>query len=392
MKKVALIFGSWLSAPTGASRVVKSILENPGFKDNGIEFVSYSMDNIQPRKFYTKEQNKKNVRDYIKNLLNYLAQYVDLFGYFMVDKIYMRHSRALVNAYIKEHNNIDTVFFHDLYTCYYFLKYRGYAKRIVLVLHTNGETLKMEKQYFKCLAAPNSWAMKRLISIYNYTITNVSDICFVAKAPSELFCKLNPEIPKEKVHFVYNGLPDVNELNTPANHRIKEIVCVGSVTERKGQRLLIESCIRVGEIKKLDFHITIVGDGVIRTDLENMIIKAGLSDYVSFVGFSNEVDKYLRSADIFILPSFDEGFPMSILEAMRLSLPIISTNIAGIPEMLINNYNGLLIEPCVDDIYNILIDINSYNWIEMGNNSRKFFLQNFLIDSMVTKYSNILNN
>lgn len=65
-----------------------------------------------------------------------------------------------------------------------------------------------------------------------------------------------------------------------------------------------------------------------------MCFEKGISKYIDFIGVSNQVENYLLRSDIFMLPSRDEGFPISILEAMRAGLPIISTNIAGIPEMV----------------------------------------------------------
>lgn len=154
--------------------------------------------------------------------------------------------------------------------------------------------------------------------------------------------------------------------------------------------MLVDAICLIAQEKKIDFHVTVLGDGVIRSALEKKIKDNNLSDYISFKGFTNNVDQYLIASDIFILPSKDEGFPMSILEAMRLSLPIISTKIAGIPEMVKTGYNGILVEPSTKEIYNVLLNIDKYNWEEMGTNSRKLFLDQFIIDGMVNKYSDIL--
>ena len=92
-----------------------------------------------------------------------------------------------------------------------------------------------------------------------------------------------------------------------------------------------------------------------------------------------------------MLPSRDEGVPISILEAMRAGLPIISTNIAGIPEMFFSCINGIVISPCLEDIYDILCHIESYNWSAMGKLSYELYQQKFTLDSMIESYANILN-
>lgn len=113
-----------------------------------------------------------------------------------------------------------------------------------------------------------------------------------------------------------------------------EICCVGSVSKRKGQDMIVEALVKMSPVQREKVHFTIVGDGTLRGELEKLCFEKGISKYIDFIGVSNQVENYLLRSDIFMLPSRDEGFPISILEAMRAGLPIISTNIAGIPEMV----------------------------------------------------------
>lgn len=390
MKKVALIYGSWLAAPTGASKVVNSLVENDGFREHGIDIISYSMDDIAPRNYSGKQKTNKSLIHYIKIILNTLSQYCSIIAFLSIYITYMRHAKAIVRYFTYNSNNIDTIFIHDMYTCYYFLKSHYKYKKLVLVLHTNGEPLKMEKCYFKSLNAKGNFGMNILHRMYKNCIRQATDICFVANSPAETFKKCNPDIEHSKVHYIYNGLPDATFVREKPLNDLKEIVCVGSVTERKGQRMLIDAICRVAKEKTPDFHVTILGDGVIRNELEQKIKDNNLSSVVEFPGFTDNVNEYLINSDIFILPSKDEGFPMSILEAMRISLPIISTNIAGIPEMLHNGYNGILIEPNENDIYAVMRNLNVYDWKQMGCNSRRLFIDKFLINKMVKDYCDIL--
>ena len=109
---------------------------------------------------------------------------------------------------------------------------------------------------------------------------------------------------------------------------------MGSVSKRKGQDMIVEALVKMSPVQREKVHFTIVGDGTLRGELEKLCFEKGISKYIDFIGVSNQVENYLLRSDIFMLPSRDEGFPISILEAMRAGLPIISTNIAGIPEMV----------------------------------------------------------
>ena len=82
---------------------------------------------------------------------------------------------------------------------------------------------------------------------------------------------------------------------------------------------------------------------------------------------------------------------MAILEAMRASLPIISTPVGRIPEMLEDGYNGIMIHPSTESIKMLLERINSYDWRNMGVNSRKMFEEKFNVEKMIDEYSKILN-
>ena len=137
-------------------------------------------------------------------------------------------------------------------------------------------------------------------------------------------------------------------------------------------------------------HFTFVGDGISRAQLEKDVKDSGLNGYVTFIGVTNNVDEYLKNSDIYILPSEDEGLPMAIIEAMRASLPIISTSVGGIPEMIENGINGLLIAPNADSIVNVLEHIEDCDWLSMGQCARRTFEDKFTLEKMLRGYSTIL--
>ena len=121
-------------------------------------------------------------------------------------------------------------------------------------------------------------------------------------------------------------------------------VCVGRLCEQKGQLLIIEAC---RELKSLGhtFHFTFAGDGEMRAECEQLITKYELEDYIEITGWisSNQVRDHILQSDALVLPSFAEGLPVVIMEAMFLKRPVISTYIAGIPELISHEKNGYLI-------------------------------------------------
>lgn len=101
--------------------------------------------------------------------------------------------------------------------------------------------------------------------------------------------------------------------------------------------------------------------------------------------------KHLAQADIFVLLSENEGLPISIIEAMRAGLAIISTNVSGIPE-LVSNDNGLLIRPDAEQLAEILFNSEKYNWKQMGENSRQLYERKFTFERMKMDYVNMIKS
>ncbi len=122
------------------------------------------------------------------------------------------------------------------------------------------------------------------------------------------------------------------------------IVCVGRLCEAKGQLLLIEA-IQPIVAAGIPIKLVLVGDGSIRSQLETLIAEAGLQNHVEITGWaSNEtVREQILAARALVLPSFAEGLPVAIMEALALHRPVISTYIAGIPELVIPNRCGWLV-------------------------------------------------
>jgi colanic acid/amylovoran biosynthesis glycosyltransferase len=119
----------------------------------------------------------------------------------------------------------------------------------------------------------------------------------------------------------------------PANSN--EFVCVARLSGQKGLPLLIAACDRLRGTGAV-FTLTIIGDGELRGELEAEIATRKLGDRITLAGIrtSSEIREHLNRSRAFVLPSFAEGLPVVIMEALALSRPVITTAIAGIPELV----------------------------------------------------------
>ncbi len=121
---------------------------------------------------------------------------------------------------------------------------------------------------------------------------------------------------------------------------------LGEIGERKGVFDLLNVIIENKKYFKNKIRVRIGGNGQVEK-LKRIIFENDLSGIVNYLGWVNgsEKNKELYNCDVFILPSYNEGLPISILEAMSYSCPVISTPVGGIPEIIKSNENGILVEP-----------------------------------------------
>jgi len=161
---------------------------------------------------------------------------------------------------------------------------------------------------------------------------------------SQLFrwCRLSDW---HKIHVVRCGL-DAGFLSAapsqvPANARL---VCVGRLCEQKGQLLLIDAVEQIAK-RTPGFELLLAGDGPLRGVLEQRITGHGLCEKVRITGWLNNSDvrREVRAARALVLPSFAEGLPVVIMEALALGRPVLTTSVAGIPELVRDGVNGWLV-------------------------------------------------
>lgn len=177
-------------------------------------------------------------------------------------------------------------------------------------------------------------------------------------------------------------LPKVSDKKCNADINI---LFLGVLIKRKGINDLlraVNSLNRINLLEDYNVKFKIGGVGEEENRLKSYVKENDLDKYVEFLGWveKEEKQKYLENSDIFVLPSYNEGLPIAILEAISYGLPVISTRVGSINEAVINNYNGYLIEPGnVDTLTSTLekLTIDKDIRIKFAKNSEELAISKF---------------
>ncbi len=198
---------------------------------------------------------------------------------------------------------------------------------------------------------------------------------------------------ESKIKVVYFGV-DVRE--NDIKFKLKKrgetsILFVGRVSVEKGCDCLLRACKRLTDQGK-SYKLTLVGDGDIKC-FSDMAVESGIDGRALFAGYRREVNGFLKESEIFVLPSKGEGLPISILEAMAYGLPVIASNVGGIPEAIQEGKNGYLV-PASDEIsladrIGKIIDEGREKRYIMGLRNKKKVLKLFSGKKMAEEYLEI---
>jgi glycosyltransferase involved in cell wall biosynthesis len=204
---------------------------------------------------------------------------------------------------------------------------------------------------------------------------------------------------KNKILNIPNTL-FISEDKSSQPVNIKDYFIIGSVgllTKRKGFNILIKAVeILVLKYNVDNVRVLIYGEGEERDNLLSLIRERNLDNIVLLKGHSSNVMYEMELFDIFVLPSIsNEDMPYVLLEAMTLSKPLIGTRIAGIPELIENNYNGYVVNPndefsLAESIYKLVSDQKLCK--KFGERSQSLFYEKFSYDVIMEKYFCLFQN
>ena len=198
--------------------------------------------------------------------------------------------------------------------------------------------------------------------------------------------------PPSKIVVIHNGIADIdnhllaNPVNTPP-----VLTMVARVAPPKNFNSLLDALSTIEE----DYLLQIVGDGPDLSNVKKHAKKLDIYDKIHFMGSRDDVPDILAGSDVFILISNWEGFPISIVEAMRAGLPVIASRVGGIAEAVIEGRNGYLVKrgdaSAINNAIKLLIT-NPSTRKEMGRHSRKLFEESGTTDIMLKKLSKVYDS
>lgn len=268
----------------------------------------------------------------------------------------------------------------------------------------------------KIIFTAHGWAFnedRNFISKISFRILHILTILLSHKtvAVSEITKKQIGKIFDKKFVVIRNGIRDINfkeeddakkfilekirEINpNTKNIPLTNYTWVGTISElhkTKGLNYAIEAISKI----KNNIIFIIIGEGEKRKELEEQIIKLGLSNKVFLVGKVDNASTYLKAFDIFTLSSITEALPYVLLEAGYAGLPIVASNVGGIPEIIENDKTGLLIEPRHPEGIKTSIESlmkNTEKSSYLGKNMKDKILKNFTQKNMLERTFGLYKN
>ena len=176
--------------------------------------------------------------------------------------------------------------------------------------------------------------------------------------------KWYPEL-KNRMSIIHNGIDleafekELMHFTTQEKHKIRTqlfeaksddtvLLTIAALHPRKGLKYLLKAMRKIIE-QKNSTKLVIIGEGPEKPELEKLINKLKIQDRVKLLGHQENIPKMLKSSDLFVLPSIKEAFGLVLLEAMAAQVPIVATNVGGIPEIVEDRKNGFLVEPRDED-------------------------------------------
>lgn len=221
---------------------------------------------------------------------------------------------------------------------------RGLPIKIVYTEHTR-------TPQFHLISPALDWAHIRAMQMADrWTDMNIA----VSKAVANFLVESKITKP-HKIKVIYNSIDSASkehidkttlDIINQYGLRKKDIIVgtIGSLNIQKDTATLIKAMSKV--FKKLpQAKLVLVGSGPLKYKLQKLVQKLKITDQVVFTGTIKEISSILQLFTIFVLPSRSEAFGISILEAMKAKVPVIATRVGGIPEIITNNRDGILIEP-----------------------------------------------
>ena len=286
---------------------------------------------------------------------------------------------------IIKHDNIDIVHIHN-WSVYLEGVLAARLAGVVKILHTiHGSYAPPVKGFKNLIKYKTRHFLENILSIFVYRFIPVS-LSIKDYLQRDFWINANKILP------VHNGIAGLDRSKKIINDSaVLKLVTVGRIATIKNHTLMLN-----GLRKAIDAgaHVIlgIVGNGPEYASVRELATTLNLDKYVEFMGFRSDIADILADKDVYILTSDYEGISISLLEAMSMGLPAIATHVGGVPETVIHNQTGLLIENGnIDALATAIIFMasNKNTVVSMGNEAYDFFIKEFEDNNFIRKYDEI---
>ena len=337
----------------------------------GLQHVIEPMVGVGEEGYFTEEVRKLGVPFYVvRDLVHPIAPLHDVRALLAISRL-IRHARPnIVHAHTSKAGVVGR------------LAARAAGTPSVFTAHT------------WCFAEGTSWKWRlagvpaeRLAGMMSSAVINVSE----ANRDLALW---NRVCSAKRMVTIRNGICDTRERARPESAGVPRIVMVARCAKQKDHSLLLRALASIDRSATVQF----VGDGPLAHSLKSEAERLDVAGKVEFLGDRPDVAAILARAHIFALASKWEGFPLSILEAMRAGLPVVASHVGGVAEAVVHGETGFLVE-CGDvetfgKRLSVLLDAPQLR-LQMGQQGRLCFEQRFTLRRMLNEtlsvYQQVLN-
>lgn len=246
-----------------------------------------------------------------------------------------------------------------------------------------------------CFVGPFSpKGLKR--SIVSFLYKKVDSFVFISKYVKHKKEVVFSILKKKEFRIIYNG---TEKLPCEGNKTIKlkgrSLLDVAGLVDWKNADILLKAMrIILKDSKNSDIHLYIIGDGLHRKSLEEKIINYKIKDNVHLLGYQRNIGGFLNQCSVFVHPAYAEGFGIVVPEAMMECKPIIVSNAGALPELIENDFTGLVVDPFDESAWATAIMklLNNQSLSDkLSKNAEKEALEKYSVSEFVKNYNNLYN-
>ena len=402
MIKVDVVCPVALSSPDGISSVIRTLAQSSEiFASRGITLKVFPFGRSLDLAALGPARRKHflsffhSIKPFLSRFLEVLAAKSFLFGCASVFLRLIFPAWLCMRRYRQLGRNPDFLLFHDIFTAYCFRDWiRNENVSSGVVIHSDGDSFRQLCSYWPLISGTSFHLFLKKMEAT--VLSSAQFVGFVSEQSRSRFLALHPNFPPSKAHVFVNGVfgdISTSDCDLGVDRKQINLVCVGSIVERKGQEYAIRALKLLESNIRSRLVLWFVGGGQDLSRLKTLSVNLGVSGSTRFLGSRADVRSILAQMSAFFLLSSDEGMPMAILEAMACGLPILSCPVGGIPSLISEGKSGWLIERSETAFAGIVEKIVSgeFNLEVMGGAARRIFESRYSAEAMSYGYASAIN-